>query len=125
MKIYNKVVIEKELAEPQNGNICGPFYHVYSVNENTGEKEELKVFDGDIKEAAGFAERNIDFQLMEIAYQTDPNCFSSSVKLDIKNESFLTKEIFQNILNAIKDYHQEKKEKDFDSLFNYVKQYIS
>lgn len=72
-----KVRIEKELCNPVNGEIVGPKFHVFKVDEETEEKELLETFDGDIKEAARFAERNLDFDILEVAYKEDPNAFSS------------------------------------------------
>ncbi len=69
-----KVRIEKELCSPVNG----PKYHVVKVDEKTGEKELLKTFDGDIKEAARFAERKVDFDVLEVAYKENPHSFDST-----------------------------------------------
>ena len=73
-----KYLIEKELCDPQNGNIVGPYYHVYSIDDNNN-KTLLKTFDGDIKEAARFVERQVDMESLEVAYMENPNAFKSSL----------------------------------------------
>lgn len=75
-----KIVIEKELCQPTDAwTIPGPYYHVVRVDEETGEREVLKTFEGDIKEAARFAERQVDFNALEVAYQENPNAFKSTM----------------------------------------------
>ena len=74
-----KVIIEKELCDPVNGEIVGPLYHIYKVDEETGKKELIETVDGNIGEAARVAERTVDFNTLEIAYYQDPNCFSSVI----------------------------------------------
>lgn len=77
-----KALIEKELCSPKSGEdgyaeIVGPLYYVYAVDEETGEKELLETFDGDIKEAARYAERQLDVNKLEVAYKENPDCFKS------------------------------------------------
>ena len=78
-----KALIEKELCSPKIGKdgyaeVVGPFYYVYAVDEETGEKELLQIFDRNIEDAARFAQRQIDFNLLEIAYKENPNSFKST-----------------------------------------------
>jgi hypothetical protein len=74
-----KFFIEKELCHPTDAyHIPGPFYHVVSVDEETGEREVLKTFDNDVKEAAEFARRKLDFEVLQVAYQNDPHSFDST-----------------------------------------------
>lgn len=75
-----RFVIEKELCNPPKG----PYYHLVQIDEETGKREVLKTFEGDIKEAARFAERQLDFNELEVAYMRDPNLFSSSIHLDLE-----------------------------------------
>ena len=72
-----KIVIEKELCDPKNGEVVGPYYHIVQIDDENGQRTLLHTVDGDIKEAARYAERNIDFEQLEVAYQQDPNIFSS------------------------------------------------
>ena len=73
-----KAIIEKELCNPDDGQIVGPMYHVYGVSED-GSKELIETIDGDIKEAARLAERTIDLSEIEVAYKKDPEAFQSTV----------------------------------------------
>jgi hypothetical protein len=80
-----KVIIEKELCHPQNGELVGPHYHITKVDEHTGEREFVKTIDGDIKEAARFAERELDLNVLEVAYRENPDSFKSSVSYGATN----------------------------------------
>ena len=80
-----KYIIEKELCDPQNGNIVGPYYHVYSVDDDNN-KTLLQTFDGDIKEAARFAERQLDFNALEVSYNENPNVFKSCILNEPKED---------------------------------------
>jgi len=75
-----KAIIEKELCNPVNGQIVGPYYHLYSVDEE-GNKTSLNTFN-DIKDAAREAERQLDLDAIEVAYQRNPHSFESVVDLD-------------------------------------------
>ena len=73
-----KVLIEKELTDPTDSyEIPQPWYHVYLVNEETGEKTYDSRFRGDIKEAARYAERLLDLNKLEVAYKENPDSFKS------------------------------------------------
>lgn len=74
-----KYLIEKELCDPENGNIVGPYYHVYSVDNNN--KTLLKTFDGDIKEAARFVERQVDMNCLEVAYMENSSAFNNCLRI--------------------------------------------
>lgn len=80
-----KVVIEKELCHPVNGEIVGPYYHVVRYTDD-GEREVLKTFDGDIKEAARYAEHEIDVEVLAVAYKENPDSFSSVSAFSIPND---------------------------------------
>lgn len=78
-----KALIEKELCSPKSGEdgyaeIAVPLYYVYAVDEETGEKELLQIFDRNIEDAARFAQRKLDINLLEIAYKENPNSFKST-----------------------------------------------
>ena len=73
------ILIIKELCDPVNGEIVGPHYHIYRVDEKTKEKEYIKTIDGDIKEAARYAERQLDINVFAIALDEYPMAFSSCI----------------------------------------------
>ena len=117
LKKLNAVFIEKELLDPVSVNgyaeTVGPYYHVYKINDNL-EKEELFIEkSGDIKEAARYAERNLDFDALAVAYKENPESFRSvSVPcntIPVSKEphngySFnLTKEDLEEITNFINE----------------------
>lgn len=78
-----KIVIEKELCNPIDAyNIPGPYYHVVRIDEETGEREVLKTFEKDIKEAARYAERELDIEKLAIAYKENPKSFESCTHID-------------------------------------------
>ena len=70
--------IKKELCSPVNGEVVGPYFHLYKVKDD-GTEELIESFDGDIKAAARRAEQIVDLEALDIAYEENPNCFSSSV----------------------------------------------
>lgn len=75
------VFVEKELCSPINGNTVGPYFHVYTVDEN-GKKNELFVEkSGDIKAAVREAERQMDISLLAASYAENPDSFKSSVNV--------------------------------------------
>lgn len=71
--LNHSIRIEKELCNPQNGELVGPYYHVIANNEI------IKTFT-DIQEAAKFAEHKLDWNALEIAFKENPNCFKSVIK---------------------------------------------
>lgn len=74
------VFIEKELLGPVNGEIVGPYYHVFVLDEE-GNKNELFVEkSGDIKAAVREAERQMDLNLLAVAYKENPNSFRSTIE---------------------------------------------
>lgn len=83
------VTIEKELSGPHDG----PYYHVYRTDDE-GNKELIKTIDGDIKEAARVAERAIDFEALQVAYEKSPDSFRSNIPLPDTYKSFAPK--FEN-----------------------------
>ena len=125
LKKLNAVFIEKELLDPVSVNgyaeTVGPYYHVYKINDNL-EKEELFVEkSGDIKEAARYAERKLDFDVLSVSYKENPYSFSSvsmpcnaisentesnnghSFKLTNSYSFNLTKEDLEEITNFINE----------------------
>jgi len=68
--------IKKELCDPVNGEVVGPYYHLYKVKDD-GTEELIESFNGDIKAAARRAEQIVDLEALDIAYEQNPNCFSS------------------------------------------------
>lgn len=81
-KKYKKMrfVIEKELCDPPKG----PYYHVVQADDETGNREVLETFDGHIEDAARFAERELDFQELEVSYMRDPDLFSSAPRPNLE-----------------------------------------
>ena len=78
--IMGKILIEKELLDPVNGELVGPYFHVYSIKDD-GTKTELYVEkSGDIRNALSRGEHYLDFEQIEIAYQENPNAFKSCIK---------------------------------------------
>ena len=67
-----KVTIEKELCDPKDGEVVGPYYHLV-VDGKT-----VKTFE-EIGEAARYAERKLDVNKLEVAYRENPNCFLNFV----------------------------------------------
>ena len=71
------VFIEKELLDPVNGEVVGPYFHVYRIDEN-GNKVELYVEkSGNIKAAVREAERQMDLSLLAVSYKENPDSFKS------------------------------------------------
>ena len=73
-----KIVIEKELCDPKNGEVVGPYYHIVQIDDEKNERTLLHTVDGNIEEAARYAERELDLEKIEIAYQENPDMFSSA-----------------------------------------------
>ena len=136
-----KLVIEKELCHPTDSyTIPDPKYHVSWLNELTGEKEEVKVFDKDIKEAARFAEHELDVGCLAVAYKKDPDSFKSTLSncssispisptsaIRIEDSAFslidCNEDTFNDILKHINDFEKatEKENQTFLNMFEYVK----
>ena len=103
-----KYIIEKELCNPVNGEILGPFYHLYEVN---GEEKTLLSTTDDICAAARELERKTDLWKLEVAYQENPDVFKSNVDNSTARESVLKlQEIFDG-----SDVHVFK-QKDLEKL---------
>lgn len=132
-----RLVIEKELCQPTDAwTIPGPYYHVCVINEDTGEKTELETFERDIKEAARYAERQMDLGALEIAYRKNPDSFKSTISstslfnntADIKWDFYafkFDKENVRDIVNLMTQYCLENNENaniDFDKAFEYIKE---
>lgn len=81
---YARVIIEKELTNPVTidgyAEVLGPYYHIYKVDDE-GSKTLVKTVAKDIREAAREAERMLDLNVLEVAYQEKPDSFKSSVDL--------------------------------------------
>ena len=136
-----KLIIEKELCHPTDEfTIAGPKYHVSWVDELTGEKEEVKVFDKDIKEAARFAEHELDVGCLAVAYKKNPDSFKSTLNnfssispisstsaIRIEDPAFslidFNEDTFNDILKHIHDFGEatEKEEQTFLNMYDYVK----
>lgn len=102
------IKIEKELCNPINGEIVGPKYHVVTIDEE-GKREVLETFDGDIKEAAAYAQRKLDFNELEIVYNENPNVFKSVIPgMELNNDE-------KNFVSLITPFTAEeyKEMKDF------------
>ena len=79
-----KVIIEKELCQQHDPyNLEWPLYHVIKVDEETGERTLLETFEKNIEEAARYAQRMLDIDVLEVAYQKDPHAFSSTGYVDL------------------------------------------
>lgn len=137
-----KLVIEKELCNPTDGyTIPRPYYHVCVIDEQTGEKKEIKTFEKDIKEAARFAEHELDCGLIEIAYRENPDSFKATTPVTLESLTNNTaafkfdfyafkfeKENIRKIINLMTEYCMEKAENpdgdevDFDNAYEYIKE---
>lgn len=103
------ILIEKELLNPVNGEVVGPYFHVYTMNEN-GDKTEIFVEkSGSIEKAARRAEHELDFSTLAVAYAENPNSFSSCVSAsplksepEIKLTAEEEKQLYEIIENAKK-----------------------
>lgn len=73
-----RYIIEKEICNPKDGKIIGPYYHLYKHDGN-GNKTLIETFEADIEEAAKKAERQMDLDALEIHYKDNPNSFSSII----------------------------------------------
>ena len=77
---YSKTVfIEKELLNPVNGEIVGPYFHVYTIDKEGNKTEIFVEKSGSIEKAARRAEHELDFNTLAVAYAENPNSFSSCV----------------------------------------------
>ena len=85
MTKIKKVLIEKALYEPQDDcTIYGPSYTVSAVYEN-GDVDVVDIVECDIKEALRKAERILDFDLIEVAYEENPASFQSVTPVSPEN----------------------------------------
>lgn len=109
-----KYIIEKELCNPVNGEIPGPFYHLYEVN---GEEKTLVLTTEDICAAARELERKTDLWKLEMAYQENPDVFKSNVDNSTARESVMKlQEIFDG--SDVHVFKQKDLEKMQQSWYN-------
>ena len=99
------IFIEKELLDPVNGEIVGPYYHVYQLDENSNKIELFVTKTGDIKDAVREAERQLDIMALAIAYADDPKSFSSVMPSseEIKPDFELTEDDVAQIQTIIEN----------------------
>lgn len=85
MTKIKKVLIEKYLCDPQDGcTIYGPSYAVSAVYEN-GDVDLVDIVECDIKDALRKAERILDFDIIEVAYNENPASFQSVTPVSLEN----------------------------------------
>lgn len=99
-----KIVIEKELCQPTDGwTVPGPYYHVVRIDEETGEREVLKTFDGDIKEAARYAEHELDIEALAVAWAENPDSFKASAPASLNNAQPIELEAYEGVVTTVND----------------------
>ena len=100
------IFIEKEIFNPVNGEIVGPYYHVYRVDENNNKEELFVEKSGSIIAAVREAERQLDLDMLAVAYHENPKSFSSysmEPSSSFKPDFFLTEEDIKQIENIIEN----------------------
>ena len=107
------IFIEKELLNPVNGEIVGPYYHVYQLDENGNKIELFVTKTGDIKDAVREAERELDIMAVAIAYSADPNSFYSCTLVSQENpgSDFELTEEDVNKIQAVIENAKKRSEK--------------
>ena len=106
------VFVEKELLHPVNGEVAGPYFHVFRLDEN-GNKVELFVEkSGDIKAAVREAERQMDLALLAISYKENPDSFKSygSIDKDRHIIELLSEEEIAQVSEIIENAKKRSKE---------------
>ena len=73
-----KLAIDKEICDPVNGKIVGPYYHIFRVDED-GVRTLLETVEGDIVKAIKRGEQLMDFETLQITYQKNPLAFNSTI----------------------------------------------
>ena len=98
-----KIIIEKELCEPTDGwTVPGPYYHVVRIDEKTGEREVLKTFDNDIKDAAKYAEYELDVTALAVAYAENPKSFEQSISVS-NSTPLIEIEQYKGVVSSISE----------------------
>jgi len=103
------VFIEKELLNPVNGEIVGPYFHVFRFDEDGNKVEIFVEKSGDIKVAAREAERQMDKALLAVSYKENPDSFKSSID-PVKPIIGLLEEEIEQIREIIENAKKRSKE---------------
>lgn len=110
-KLKNCVFIEKELLSPVNGETVGPYFHVYTLTEDGEKVERFVEKSGDIKAAVREAERQMDLNLLAVAYKKNPDSFRSTIEPEpIYTLSEKDMQDIQTIVNNAIERQKETKE---------------